>query len=80
MERLLERIRLGLDRLDVVALERVAHLADRRLDLRLRTCVDLVAQLAELLLRLVGGVVGGVAGLGQLALACCRRRRATRRP
>ena len=58
----------------------VAHGLDRVLDLRLGGRIDLVAQLLELLLGLVGGVLGDVAGLGQLALPCGPRRRATRRP
>ena len=68
MEGRLQGVGLRLDLLGVVGLEHVADRLDRVLDLGLRRLVDLVAQLAELLLGLVGGVLGDVARLGQLAL------------
>ena len=68
MEGALQRVGLRLDLLDVVGLEHLADGLDRLVDLGLRRLVELVAHLAELLLGLVGGVLGDVAGLGQLAL------------
>ena len=67
MERRLQRLGLGVDRGGVLGLERLANLLDRLLDPRLGVGVDLVAQLGELFLGLVGGVLAVVARLGQLA-------------
>src|SRR5438128_1896025 len=69
VERLLQRLRLGLQLGHVVGLERVADVLDRRLDLLLRGVVHRVAELVQLALGLVRGVVGCVPGLDYLALA-----------
>src|SRR5262249_44606978 len=64
----LDGLRLRLDLVAVVGLERALEVGDRGVDLGLRSLVDLVAQLVELLLGLIGGVLAGVPGLGQLTL------------
>jgi len=53
----------GLDRVDVAALEGLAHLGDLVLDLLLLGIVELVTEFGELLLALVGERVGVVADL-----------------
>ena len=70
---------LGLDLLRVLGLERLADLLDGRLDLVLGGRVNRLAQLGELTLSLVGGVLAVVAGLGQLALPGGPPRRGSRR-
>src|SRR5207237_2510858 len=65
----LQRLGLGVDRSRVLALQRVAHILDRGLDALLGVGVDLLAQLAQLTLGLVGGVLGVVARLGKLPRA-----------
>jgi len=65
LQRLGLRVQLG----RVLGLQAVAHVLDGRLDLRLRGLVHRVAHLQELLLGLVGRVLGAVPGLHQLALA-----------
>src|SRR6478736_3320140 len=62
-----QRRALGLDRLDVVALERGLGFGERRLDLALERSVDLVTVLLELLLGRVDQAVGVVLRLGRLA-------------
>src|SRR5262249_45950671 len=59
---------LGADLLRALRGERLARLLDRRLDLLLGGGVDFVARVLERFLGLVGGVLGEVARLGQLAL------------
>ena len=67
MERGLQALGLGLDVGGVLGRQRLADLLDRRLDLALRGVVDLLGELLELALGLVGGVLAVVAGLGELA-------------
>ena len=69
MERGLEALGAGLDVGRVLGGQRLADVLDRGLDLRLGGVVDLLAELLELALGLVGGVLAGVAGLGELAQA-----------
>ena len=63
----LQRLGLRVDLVRVLGGERVADRLDRRLDLGSRRLVDAVAELLQLALGLVGGVLGVVARLGQLA-------------
>src|SRR5207253_5554413 len=63
----LQRVGLGADLVGVLGGQRLADRLDRLLDLRLGRLVDLVAELGELALGLVGGVLAGVARLGELA-------------
>ena len=59
----------GVDRLGVLRGQRLADGRDGRLDLVLGRGVHLLAQVLELALGLVGGVLAVVPGLGELALA-----------
>src|SRR6266851_2207843 len=64
----LQRLGLGADLGRVLGLERVTDGLDGLLDLGLGGLVHLIAELRELLVGLIGGVLRLVAGLGQLAL------------
>ena len=69
VERGLQALGLGADVLGVLGGQRLADLLDRGLDLALGGVVDVLGEVLELLLGLVGRVLAGVAGLGQLAQA-----------
>src|SRR6185312_10263514 len=69
VERRLQRLGLGVDLSGVARGQRLADGLDRSLDLLLGGAVDLLVELLELTLGLVGRVLAVVAGLGQLALA-----------
>src|SRR5207245_2597057 len=65
----LQGLGLGVDRGRVLALQRVAHVLDRGLDALLGVGVDLLAQLRQLALGLICGVLAVVARLGELPRA-----------
>src|SRR6185437_11831469 len=65
----LQRLGLGVDLSGVARGQRLADGLDGRLDLLLGGAVDLLVELLELTLGLVGRVLAVVAGLGELALA-----------
>ena len=69
MERRLQRLGLRLQLGGVLGLQRVAQVLDQTLDLGLGGLVDVLLQVLELALGLVGGVLGVVARLGELAQA-----------
>src|SRR4051794_232200 len=63
----LERLGLRVDLVRVLGRQALADVLDRGLDLLARGVVDLLAEVLELALGLVGGVLAAVAGLRELA-------------